>query len=156
MKHSYLKDKLLIIIILLLIIPILSFILFTTPSNPSNDSPKAIINGKVINLELATTPLERQKGLMFRTNLEEDSGMLFIFPDEQIRYFWMKNTLIPLDMIFIDSDNKIIDIQTAEPCMEDPCKNYISKFPAKYVLELNMGYTERNDIYIGDKINIRI
>ena len=80
--------------------------------------------------------------------------MLFVFEDSKIRSFWMKNTLIPLDIMFINSDYEIIDIQTMEPCLEDPCKNYISKQPAKYALEVNSGFAEDNEIQIGDKVEI--
>jgi uncharacterized membrane protein (UPF0127 family) len=61
---------------------------------------------------------------MFRTEMGEDNGMLFIFNKEEIYAFWMKNTLIPLDMVWIDSNNTIVDIQTAVPCEADPCPTY--------------------------------
>src|SRR3989338_9378322 len=70
----------------------------------------------VLDVELARTDEELEKGLMFRERLDEGQAMLFIFPSEEVRPFWMKNTLIPLDIIFISSAKVIVDIKTAEPC----------------------------------------
>lgn len=110
-----------------------------------------VINGNKINVEIADEPQEQSLGLMRRQVLEENSGMLFIFDNEQIRNFWMKNTLIPLDMLFISKDLAIVDIIEAEPCREDPCKTYSGKEAAKYVLEVNKGYSYRKNINKGDK-----
>jgi len=114
------------------------------------------IKDKIIEIELAETSQERSVGLMNREYLEENSGMLFIFNDERTRSFWMKNTLIPLDIFFIDSDNTIVDIQTMQPCKNDPCKTYISKNPAMYALEVNAEFAEKNNIKAGDKANINL
>lgn len=114
-------------------------------------------NGKEkikVNAEIADSPEERAAGLMFRKFLDEDSGMLFIFDDEKTRSFWMKNTLIPLDIIFISRDFEIVDIKYAVPCKEDPCVIYISKNPAKYVLEVNSNFTIKNGIAMGDAISV--
>ena len=118
-----------------------------------------IDNGKEkikVGVEISDSPEERAAGLMFREFLGENSGMLFIFDDEKTRSFWMKNTLIPLDMIFISKDFEIVDIKYAEPCEEDPCISYVSKKPAEYVLEVNGNFTIRNDIEIGNKINLKV
>ena len=114
-----------------------------------------IDNGKKlikINIEIADDNEERVKGLMFREKLDENFGMLFIFDNEEYQTFWMKNTLIPLDMIFIDKNFKIIDIKDAVPCKEEPCALYKSSKPAKYVLEVNGNFTMKNNIKMGDKI----
>ena len=106
-------------------------------------------------VELAETPDEVTIGLMHRESLDEDAGMLFIFEDEDFRYFWMKNTLIPLDMIFIDSTLTIVDIKKdVQPCEADPCPLYPSADIAMYVLEVNAGFSEKNGIGIGDKVEI--
>ena len=89
---------------------------------------------------------------MFRELLEENSGMIFIFDEEQPRSFWMKNTKISLDIIFIDKNNKITSIQTAQPCKKDPYKTYDAK--AKYVIELNAGTTKKISLQEGDEIKI--
>lgn len=144
------NNTLLIILIIILLVIVLLILLLNL-----NKKPTIILkNGKTINLQLAVTEQEQETGLMYRKSLDENSGMLFIYQDEQIRSFWMKNTLIPLDIIFIDSNNRIIDIQSAEPCKKNPCIDYISKYPAKYVLETNQGYSEKNNISIGDKIEL--
>ena len=116
-----------------------------------------IDNGKEkikVEVEISDSPEERAAGLMFREFLGENSGMLFIFDDETTRSFWMKNTLVPLDIIFISKDFEIVDIKYAEPCKENPCISYVSKGPAEYVLEVNGNFTIKNNIKIGDKIII--
>ena len=117
----------------------------------SIDNGKEIIKIKV---EVADDNSEREIGLMFRKNLDENSGMLFVFDEENYQTFWMKNTLIPLDIIFIDNNFKIVDIKHAVPCKEEPCEIYSSGKPAKYVLEVNGNFTTKKNIKIGDNIEI--
>ncbi len=108
-----------------------------------------------VTAEIADDTQERMKGLMHRKKMGEDEGMLFIFPGEQPLAFWMKNTLIPLDMLFIDSEGVIVDIkQYVQPCKEDPCPSYPAKEKGKYVLEVNAGFTEEHNIDEGDKLII--
>jgi uncharacterized membrane protein (UPF0127 family) len=110
----------------------------------------------VIRAELATTPAEWTRGLMFRAAMPDDAGMLFVFPGENYQSFWMKNTKIPLDMIFISSSGKIIDIKNDFlPCEKDPCPSYTSAAPAQYVLEINAGLVQKEGIKIGDSVMIR-
>ena len=109
----------------------------------------------VIHAELAQNPFARTRGLMFRKSLPADSGMLFVFPNEAIQSFWMKNTKIPLDLIFISVDDKIVDIKNNFlPCTVDSCPVYQSVAPAKYVLEINAGEVEKEGINIGMSIKI--
>ena len=125
--------------------------------NIENSNPIFIDNGKdfiKINVEVADDNNERGKGLMFREKLNENDGMLFVFDDESYLAFWMKNTLIPLDIIFIDENYGIVDIKNAVPCKEDPCALYKSLKPAKYVLEVNTNFTAKNKIKVGDKVII--
>ena len=106
-------------------------------------------------VDIANDPDEQSRGLMFRKSLEWNNGMLFVFDDEKQLSFWMKNTYIPLDMIFINNEFKIIDIkEDAQPCLEKICPKYSSKEPAKYVLEVNAGFVQKNKIKIGDRILI--
>lgn len=119
-------------------------------------TPYVKIGNATVSVELAITPEEKAKGLMHREYLAEDKGMLFIFEDEKTPSFWMKNTLLPLDMVFINSDNKIVDILIAEPCKKDPCKNYTPKADAKYVLEINAGFSEKHNAKIGDEVSFKI
>ena len=98
-------------------------------------------------LVIARTNRARQDGLMFVRTMPSTSGMLFIFPDEQIRYFWMKNTYISLDIIFIDKDFKVVGIA---PRTRTLSEKSISVFrPSKYVVELNAGITEKLGIKEG-------
>jgi len=107
----------------------------------------------LIEVEIADEFQEIIKGLMFRENLDWNNGMLFVYEREKKQSFWMKNTLIPLDMLFIDADFRIIDIkENVQPCIKEPCPNYTSKMPAKYVLEVNAGFAMKNEIKIGDLV----
>ena len=114
-----------------------------------------IDNGKEwieLNVEIADDSEERSNGLMFREKLEENKGIIFIFDDENYQSFWMKNTLIPLDMIFVSKNLEIVDVKTAVPCKNDPCTLYKPSKPAKYVIEANAGFAAKNSINDGDKL----
>tara|TARA_Y100000310_G_scaffold193365_1_gene193335 strand:- start:2029 stop:2448 length:420 start_codon:yes stop_codon:yes gene_type:complete len=135
-----------------LLILFLVFIVSCTGKNYVN-----IDNGEEkikIEVEIADDFSERTQGLMFRTSLNKNSGMLFVFEEEEKHAFWMKNTLIPLDMVFISEDLEIVDIKNAVPCEEDNCESYAPKEKAKYVLEVNGDFTTKNNINIGDKIRL--
>ena len=102
------------------------------------------------NIEIADNDYERQRGLMNRSSMREDQAMLFIFPDTEYRSFFMKNTMIPLDIIYFDQDGKLISVQdNAQPYNETGLP---SAAPAMYVLEVNAGLTEKLDLRIGDRI----
>ncbi len=112
------------------------------------------LNNETIFAEIADSPDEWQKGLMYRESLAENGGMLFVFPEEAERSFWMKNTKIPLDAIFVSANLTVVNVRTMEPCYEDPCRSYGSSGPAKYVLEVNKGVAEKNRIAPKSKITI--
>lgn len=100
------------------------------------------------NIEIAERENEHQKGLMFRTELAENAGMLFLFANEEMRYFWMKNTLIPLDMLFIGKDGTINHIHhMAKPQDET---TITSKYPSMAVLEIKGGNAAKLGINEGD------
>ena len=101
-----------------------------------------------IDIEIADTDYERQLGLMKRVSMEENQGMLFIFPNDTMQSFWMRNTLIPLDMIFINSNKKIVTIHKNTKILSD--QSYPSSAPAKYVLEVNAGFTDKYNVFVGD------
>jgi uncharacterized membrane protein (UPF0127 family) len=106
---------------------------------------------KSIDIEIADTDYETQTGLMYRTELKDNQGMLFIFPDEDYRSFYMKNTKIPLDIIYIGKHKKIVSIQkNAQPFNESSLP---SEAPAKYVLEVYAGLSEKWKLEVGDKMN---
>lgn len=103
-------------------------------------------------VEIADEIDEQAIGLMYRTELAWDSGMLFVFSDEKQRVFWMKNTKIPLDIIFVDESGMIVDIkENFEPCVVDDCEKYYS-LPALYALEVNAGFVAENEIGVGDSL----
>ncbi len=112
------------------------------------------IDGERITVEIARTPGERQKGLMFRESLCHDCGMLFVLDAEDFHSFWMKNTVIPLDMIFIDSGLDVVDILHAVPCEEEPCELYTPGEKALYVLETNANRFDEK--IIGKKAGITL
>jgi len=106
-----------------------------------------------INTEIAKTLLEQEFGLMYVRKLDSNKGMWFPYNQERTLSFWMKNTLIPLDIIFINKDFQIVDIkENFLPCHEDVCESYMAKVKAQYVLEINSGYASRNNINIQDKV----
>lgn len=100
--------------------------------------------------ELAVTEVEHAQGLMHRDFLPPDTGMLFIFDNEEIRHFWMRNTIISLDMIFIDSQWIVVDVHHGAKPMDDTTIS--SRFPAKYVLEINAGLISKCGIGSGMKV----
>jgi len=108
-------------------------------------------NAKIkIDLEIADNEYERQLGLMNRKSMEESQGMLFIFQYERMQSFWMRNTLIPLDMMFVNKDNKIITIHKNTKTLS--AQSYPSTGPAIYVVEVIGGFTDKYKIVVGDKI----
>ncbi len=144
----------------LLIAGLVFGVLFIISVQPWKTSKKTVveIKDRKIEVELADTPAKRSKGLMYRNELGENNGMLFIFPTISKHSFWMANTYIPLDMIWIDENKKIVHIeQNVPPCtetgkLETLCNHYSSETAAKYVLEVNAGYTQSNDIKVGDSV----
>jgi uncharacterized protein len=103
-----------------------------------------------IDLEIADNEYKRQLGLMNRKSMEENQGMIFIFPQEAYQSFWMRNTLIPLDMIFVNKDHKIITIHKNTKVLS--AQSYPSTAPAMYVVEVTGGFTDRHNIILGDKV----
>lgn len=114
------------------------------------------------NIEIADTPEEREKWLMFRESMWTDDAMLFIFETEQKYGFWMKNTRIPLDMIWINANKEVVYIENnVQPCWEDwsitnTCPSYRTDTPALYVLEINAGLAKTLNINVADTCNFTI
>ena len=117
--------------------------------------PKKIVKIKdsIVNVELAQTPSRRQTGLMFRTNMLTNQGMLFIFDKPEIPSFYMKDTLIPLDILFINSKGKVVSIQSMAPLNETNL--YSPDEPIIWALEVNLGWAKKHKIQIGDKVYLR-
>jgi uncharacterized membrane protein (UPF0127 family) len=106
-----------------------------------------------VRVEIADSPDELARGLMGRTALGEDRGMLFVFPDEEVRSFWMKNTLIPLSIAYMDSEGRIVDLQDMEP-LDDEEPHYVSAEPARYALEVNQGFFDERGVKVGDRAEL--
>jgi uncharacterized membrane protein (UPF0127 family) len=112
-------------------------------------------NEKCFTVELADNPEKRAEGLMFRKSLALDSGMLFIFENEGNYFFWMKNTIIPLDIIWLNKDKEVVYmVDSAQPCVTADCPSLQTTKLALYVLELNAGTAARINLALGDKANI--
>ena len=142
-----------------IILAALSLIFFTLTYAGTNQLPLLIqTNSQTIpvKVELATTPRKRAEGLMHRAHLAKDEGMLFVFPKETNLSFWMKNTLIPLDILFINKHFVIESIKTMKPCKKAPCKNYLSETQVLYALELNAHFAEKHNIIPGDKVKFSL
>lgn len=166
------KKQLIIMAAIIIIIGIVAIVYFTSKpktetivsSTPKQEEPaftkqgelsfissadKKIIN--TISIEFAKDEYSREKGLMYRRNMDEMQGMLFLFEDAAPRSFWMKNTYISLDIIYIGADKKIVSIQkSAIPLSEESLPSYKD---AMYVLEVNAGFTDKYNIKEGDEIS---
>ena len=118
---------------------------------PAASGSAVELGGQRIDVEIAADDPSRARGLMDRTSMPADHGMLFVFPDDDVRTFWMKDTLIPLDMLFFDADARLVTLlPNVPPCKADPCPVYPSTRPARYVLELNAGAAAKFGVHEGD------
>jgi len=116
--------------------------------NTENDSLKATLN-----IEIADTEFDIETGLMYRNSMKNTQGMLFIFEDERERFFYMKNTRIPLDLIYINANKKVVSFQkNAKPFDESSLP---SGKPAKYVLEINAGLVDRLNLMVNDSVALK-
>ena len=117
--------------------------------------PYVELNRERFSVELADTQEKRTLGLMFRDSMPEDHGMLFIFPGETRRSFWMKNTRIALDIFYFDSSLTLVSVaENTPPCRTPECPTYPSDGPAKYVLELNAGKAVELAVKRGDVLEL--
>ena len=149
------------ILLLIIAISVLVYLSFhfagtlLSPTTQQNLKNKVCFGQKCFSVQLARTNAEREKGLMSVKQLGRDKGMLFIFDKEGIYPFWMKNTLIPLDIIWIDDspagENKVVFIaENVQPCKTLICPSIVPSVKAKYVLEINAGISKEIDIKVGD------
>ena len=123
------------------------------PTGPGHlvESPTVTLpDGTAIRIELAVTPEERQQGLMFRPSLKPDHGMLFLFEQSAQWPFWMKNTWIPLDLVYLDEHGTVRQIfADVPPCHADPCPQYVPATDALAVLELAAGTAAAHGVEPG-------
>jgi hypothetical protein len=109
--------------------------------------------GRFVTVELAVTDEERARGLMFRDKVLPEQGMLFVFEEEDLHSFWMKNTLVPLDMLWLGRDRRIIHIaRNVPPCAAEPCPTYGPEIPALFVLELRAGQADILGLKLQDRL----
>ena len=109
-----------------------------------------VVGNERISAEIAVTAEDRRLGLMHRESLPEDHGMLFVFPEEKVLTFWMKDTPLPLSIAFADAGGRILAVADLTPHSRDPVS---SGAPARYALEMNRGWFERHGVYPGDTIS---
>jgi uncharacterized membrane protein (UPF0127 family) len=109
-----------------------------------------------VQAELAYTDESRMRGLMFRESLAPDAGMLFVFPVAEPQGFWMKNTKIALDLIWLNETKEIVYFVTADPCKKDPCESYQPMQKAKYVLEVNAGFVKKHGLKLGSLLEFTL
>jgi len=144
MKLEKLMKKRIILLLLVLVPLILSAGVRMIPLHIGNE--KFIV-------EIADTLEKQVTGLMFRKTIAPDFGMLFVYEDDQTRSIWMKNTLVPLDIIYLDRDKQVVDMYlSVPPCKREPCVTYPSREPARYVLELKAGRAIEVNLKLGDRL----
>lgn len=125
---------------------------FAQPSDGCGPTPWAqamVAGGPILSLELARTPEEHARGLMFRESMDGDHGMLFVFERQTNAAFWMRNTLIPLSVAYVGQDGVIVDIQDMQPLDETP---HPPARPYWYALEVNQGWFAANGVAVGDTL----
>ena len=128
----------------------------TAAASTASGPRAAMPSGAVYKLELALTPEDQAQGLMFRESLPPNTGMLFVFPTSEPHHFWMKNTMIPLDMIWMDEGGKVLFVSAnTPPCRADPCPTYGPDGPARQVLEIAGGMAAKEKVAIGSTLQIR-
>lgn len=150
-KKKAIKKNIFKKIIVTLILTITIFFNNVYSQNKKEIKSTVTINGFRIFIEISDSKETRKQGLMWRNQLDKNAGMLFIYQDSAVRYFWMKNTFVTLDMAFIDSNMVIKTIHTAK-AVNDSTTFYSSYVPVKYVLEVNSGWFEEHGIHPGDKV----
>lgn len=129
----------------------------TVPGIPQTGLPLAQvwIHQQPYTVEVTRTPQQARYGLMFRTGLPERHGMLFSFHPARPVHFWMKNTLIPLDMIFIHQNRVVHILHQVPPCLAEPCPSYPSRFAVDTVVELPAGTAQRDQLAIGAEVALQ-
>jgi uncharacterized membrane protein (UPF0127 family) len=139
---------------------LLIFLLITSRSAGAQEKDVVRIyfpSGEFVVAELALSGEQRAKGLMFRDDIAANRGMLFIFEDEAIHSFWMRNVKFPIDILWLDREKRIVHMaKQVPPCKRDPCPTYSPVRPSVYVLELRAGRSEQLGIRIGDRIEFRV
>ncbi|MDD5668626.1 MAG: DUF192 domain-containing protein [Candidatus Omnitrophica bacterium] len=134
--------------------PFIIGVLFLGSGACAAPSAKKVCIGNVcVNAVIASSEQERAEGLMFKESLSENEGMFFVFERADVYSFWMKNMKFPLDLIWINTDKKIVDItRNAPPCENDPCPVFSPDQKIKYVLEVQAGFADKFKLRVGDSV----
>lgn len=137
-------------------IPPLLFAALLLSGCATASDPWVEVGGQRYAVEVADDDAERARGLMFREQMDADRGMLFVHDRQEPLAYWMKNTKIPLDILYFDNDRKLVAKQVdVPPCtLGDRCPNYPSQVPARYVLELNAGQATRLKLQDGAELKL--
>ncbi len=121
-----------------------------------SDHRSVCIRSVCFDAEIALTAAERGRGLMYRETLAKDRGMLFVFPEEGLHRFWMKNTRIELDIVFITADRRVVSIsRRARPCWKEPCDIYSPEGNVAYALEIAGGLADTYGLAAGNLVEFR-
>ena len=119
----------------------------------SSNIRRVCLKDYCVRAEVVDDDASRERGLMFRHKLRQDQGMLFVFEKDGLFSIWMKNMFLPLDIIWISEDRKIVYFtDNAQPCSSDPCPVFTSLDPARYVLEVNSGFIKSHRLRTGDSL----
>jgi uncharacterized membrane protein (UPF0127 family) len=126
------------------------------PAPVAQSGPRVIFpDNFTVQVEIAADDPTREQGLMYRDRMADDRGMIFLFAQDGVYPFWMKNTLIPLDMIWIDSMRKVVSVQhDVPPCKADPCPSYPPTGAARYVLETAAGVANKHGVRAGARLRM--
>ena len=147
------------LIFILLLVALLSWKYFQPVPKIQLPTIKVPIKNQEYQLEVATTSTEKSQGLSNRQSLCPTCGMLFIFNKDGILPFWMKDTLIPLDMVWLNSSYQVVKIVTAQPQIGQPIYKltvFTNDIPAQYVIEINAGQSQKIELKVGDTIPFKL
>ena len=140
-----------------ILIPAVLFLLLTLSGcGPSTLTLSSFDGSKTatVTVEVADTPSKRDLGLMNRMKLDPDKGMLFVFPEPAMLLFWMKNTKIPLEVIYFDPAGAFVSASQMTPCTADPCDKYKAQGMSQYALEVNSDFRKAHGIGVGWKLDL--
>ncbi len=127
----------------------------SVPEEPAEPRGTVVLpSGRTLSVEVADTPEKRARGYMFRRSVPEGEGMVFLMDREGFHPFWMKNCLIPLDILWLDERWRIVHMErSVPPCEEDPCPSYVPMRRSRYVLEIGSGASDRLGLGLGDRLS---
>ncbi|OGZ70368.1 MAG: hypothetical protein A2904_00605 [Candidatus Staskawiczbacteria bacterium RIFCSPLOWO2_01_FULL_33_9] len=153
-------NKIFLVAIFILIFLISAGFLFFMGAAPKRGESRPV-TGRVcfkeycFDVQLAQNAIDKTKGLMFQKSLEQNRGMLFLFDKEAKYSFWMQNTLIPLDIIWINENKRVVFIsESNQPCTWSSCPSITPTADAKYVLELNSGVVQKIGLKLGNELSL--